>query len=386
MHRSAIIAPGIAPGRVQTQPPEAQMARVLIVDDSALMRRAISQMLGKDERIEIVGTARDGQEGLEKARDLKPDLITLDIEMPRMDGLEALRRIRLEVKPKPAVLMCSSLTTAGSHEALKALRLGAVDVIGKDPAVFGKEPEEVRRELCSKIHAIVGGHKAQANIKALGATVPLDRPAAAEPVDKRVHLDRSRFDVVAIGSSTGGPPVIETVFEALPAVAAAPVVVAQHMPPVFTKCLSERLDQGCAVRVIHVDRDMPLAPGVVHIIVGGKHGHIERTGARLYLRISDEPADAYYKPSVDALLSSAALACGRNALGVVFTGMGDDGARGAQALKGKGGTVITQRSDTCVIYGMPKAVVEAGVSDAAMSPKDIGAALANMGRAARASA
>ena len=358
------------------------MVRVLIVDDSALMRRAISQMLGRDPGIEIVGIAKDGQEGLEKALELKPDMVTLDIEMPRMDGLEALRRIRLEVKPRPAVLMCSSLTTSGSHEALKALRLGAADVIAKDPAVFGREPEDIRRELLAKIHAIAGARTP----RSLGAHVPMSAGAAPEPTGRRPRLEERGWDLVAIGSSTGGPPVLETILTALPTELDVPVVVAQHMPAVFTRCLSERLNQACAVRVVHVETDMPLAAGVVHIIVGGRHGKIDRRAGRLWLRIGDEPASALYKPSVDELLRSAGETVRDRGVGVVVTGMGDDGVRGAGVFKGAGGTLLTQKSDTCVIYGMPKAVVEAGLSDAAMTPGEIGMTLAEVRHSGRGTA
>ncbi|MDX2148308.1 MAG: chemotaxis-specific protein-glutamate methyltransferase CheB [Planctomycetota bacterium] len=384
--------------------------RVLITDDSAFMRRAISQMIEKDPGLEVVGTARDGKEAVEKAVSLKPDLVTLDIEMPVMDGLTALREIRLQCSdPKPAVLMCSSLTTQGSKEAIMALRLGAVDVIAKDPATVGAEPEKFRDELLAKIRAILdtrarfrpGARRASAPTQAPGRSAGAAAPATGVRTGAVEHrpqqrpdrpvsteLRRKGFDLVLIGSSTGGPPVLEKVVGALPGTFPYPVVVAQHMPKLFTQSLAERMNEISRVRVHHATSDTPLTGGNVYIIEGGKHGRIRSgvsLGSRYALEISGEPSNTLYKPAVNELFASASRGNAHSCLAIVLTGMGDDGALGAADLKRAGAQILAQEASTCVVYGMPRAVIDSPVGAEPMSPDEIGAFLASLaGASARA--
>jgi two-component system chemotaxis response regulator CheB len=336
---------------------------VLIVDDSAFMRRALRQMIEADPALKVVDTAVNGQEGVEKARLLKPDVVTLDIEMPVMDGLSALRKIRTECFPAPAVLVCSSLTSAGSHEALKALRLGAADVIAKDGSAFALNVEKMRAELLEKIRAVGAGRARKADEQALAPRGLIDAKHRFRPGD---------FELLTIGSSTGGPPVLETIIGALPADLSVPVIIAQHMPAMFTKSLAERLDQESAVSVVHGEDGMPLHAGTVYVGPGGQHVRVRKAGlAKLQLEVSREPAAALYKPCVNELYSSAARITGQRTLALILTGMGDDGLIGARDLKAKGATIIAQDMPSCVVYGMPRAVAQAGLADGSMAPEEI---------------
>lgn len=346
--------------------------RVLVVDDSAFMRRALSQMLATAEDVQVVGAARNGREGLEMARQLKPDVITLDIEMPEMDGLTALQHIMQECPTQ--VLMLSSLTTEGSHAALRALSLGAADVLAKDASQISLSITKMQAELVSRVRAL-GSAKAHRfrSVKAIAGT----GPAHAVPVFRP-----GQFDVVCIGSSTGGPPVLETILGALPEGVQTPIVVAQHMPAVFTKSMSQRLDDLCAVRVLHIEDGMPLDRRAIYIAPGGKHTHIDRVGlARWRFRVDDEPAHAIYRPGVDALFESAANAVGGRVLGIVLTGMGNDGLIGGQILHKRGATLLAQNADSCVVYGMPKGITEQGLVAASLPPERIAQALKTLAMA-----
>lgn len=373
--------------------------RVLIVDDSAFMRKALSTLIGEDPQFEIVGTARDGQEGLDKVRLLKPDLVTLDIEMPVMDGLTALQKIAALPEPRPLVLMCSTLTTEGSHAALKAMRLGAADIIAKDPQALGAGSPQARKELLAKLKAMgdtrrhsagpagFAGACAVRPPPAKSSATPGSRPA---PVPHAITLDPRNVDLIVIGSSTGGPPVLEQILSALPRDLPVPVVVAQHMPRLFTKSISERLNDLCQIRVAHAEADTDLAPATAYIIPGGMHGRVHRAGAtrggRTRLEISEVPTDALYKPSVHELFMSCAKSLLGRGVGVMLTGMGDDGGQGAKAMHKAGATVLAQSAETCVVYGMPKAVVDAGAATAALSPADIALSLRTLAAPAAAAA
>jgi len=352
--------------------------RVLVVDDSAFMRRAITRMIASDPDLEIVGTACNGREAIEQAVLLKPDVITLDIEMPEMDGLTALRLLRVKCPdPKPAVLVCSSLTTDGSHEALRAMRLGAADVIAKDASMFSATIEDMRDDLVRKVKAVGSG---RGSLAAAATTRVADRFAVPDP---------GSLSLIAIGSSTGGPPVLETVLAKVTPDIPFPIVIAQHMPALFTRSLANRLDSACAVTITHATETMPLHPGTVYIIEGGKNGLV-RAGisGRMSLRITDEAMGKLYIPSVDLLLDSASSLASR-ALGIVLTGMGEDGLEGGRTFKQRGGAIIAQDAASCTVYGMPRAIVDAGIADAQITPDDIACllgVLSSPGAAARRSA
>ena len=341
--------------------------RVLVTDDSAFMRRAVTTMLSADPDIEVVGVAQNGKEAVDLAKTLKPDVITLDIEMPEMDGLTALRHI-MRTAPTQ-VLMLSSLTTEGSTASLQALKLGAADVLAKDQSKFSMNMSKLQTKLITTVKALAESNRHQ---KPALPKTPTTNSVAPK-------FRATQFDLVCIGSSTGGPPVLETILSALPATTRPPVVVAQHMPEIFTRSMAERLDKMCPLKVIHVEERETIESGHIYLARGGKHMQIHKTPAgKLEARIGTEPAEAVYRPSVDALFSSAAKATAARTLAVVLTGIGADGLKGGQELHETGGILLAQNQETCVVYGMPKSVTEAGITAASLSPVDIGKALATL--------
>ena len=333
------------------------MSNVLVCDDSTFMRRAITTMLGSDPAINVVDTAKNGREAVEMAIKYRPDVITLDVEMPAMDGLTALREIM--GKCPTSVIMLSSLTTAGSRAAMQALRLGAADVLAKDQSQVSTKIMDLQHDLLSRVHALAER-----------------KPARSTPVKRCIdslNFRPGQFDLVVIGSSTGGPPVLEQILTRVPARSKVPIVVAQHMPCVFTKSMAERLNNQCSVPVRHGDDKMPIAPGTVHIAPGGMNTHLRKAGSRLTRHVTREPEDTVYYPSAHVLFETAREVCGRRALAIVLTGMGDDGVCGARSLVDAGGTVLAQSAETCVVYGMPKAVTQSALATESLSPVQVGA-------------
>lgn len=352
--------------------------RVLVIDDSAFMRKIISEMINNEPGFEVIATARDGEDGVNKAIELKPDLITLDIEMPRKDGLSALREIKAKCHAfNPTVLMCSSLTVAGSHETFKALRIGAADFIAKDPAVVGKKDEGFRAELISKLKALSTSKRSPA--VAATKTGTLSASSGRSPAGSIDAIDISRVRVIAVGSSTGGPPVLEEIFSGLSSELRVPIIVAQHMPELFTQSLASRLDQQCACSAWLASNGSMLDRAGIHICQGGTHTRPTRVaGGKVITRQVEHIDGAIYRPSVDALFESSAQIWGEGVLAIQLTGMGADGANGAQKVKAAGGQVVTQAGSTCVVNGMPKAVVDAGASDVELPPSAIRQLLAQI--------
>lgn len=358
--------------------------RVLIIDDSAFIRKALSEFIAADPSFEIVGIARNGQEGLDKAKSLHPDVITMDVEMPVMDGMATLVRIMAECREhKPAVLMCSTKTLAGCAVTLEALRLGAADFITKDIASTVLGAEGFRHELLSKLKAI--GERVVQRRGRAGSPAPT--PLAAPPSCAPLNLAGKAFDLLVIGSSTGGPPVLETILTSLAADFPLPVVVAQHMPLMFTQGMAERLADRCKLRVRHAHDGAEVRRGDVLIAPGGSHTRVvsaSGTGrGELFVEVSDEPTTALYRPSVNELFRSSAGVVGAGALGLMLTGMGDDGMLGAQDIRRAGGLILAQDAASCVVYGMPKAVVQAGIASAALSPLALVQTLRTLGSSTR---
>jgi two-component system chemotaxis response regulator CheB len=358
--------------------------RVLIIDDSAFMRKALAVLLSSDASIEVLDAARNGEEGLKKIAELRPDVCTLDLEMPIMDGMTTLSKIRLlPENQRPAVLVCSTLTVAGSQMALKAMRLGASDVICKDPDAIGAGNEKIKKDIVARVKALAPSTRAAAIREA--ATKPNAPKPAAHFEWKNRAMHGAGIDLIVIGSSTGGPPILEQILGAIPADCPAPIVIAQHMPAMFTKSMSERLGEMCKIKVRHAEADCKLEKGAAYITMGGRHSRVHGIGMGGYrLEVSERPTDALYKPSVNELFHSASLCSKERCLGIMLTGMGDDGCIGARALHASGGLVLAQVAETCAVYGMPRAVVEAGITAAALTPTMLGQAVAQLAPSVRA--
>ncbi|HLK10309.1 MAG TPA: chemotaxis response regulator protein-glutamate methylesterase [Candidatus Binatia bacterium] len=328
--------------------------RVLIVDDAVVARRVVTEALASDAAIEVVGTAPNGRVALARLAELHPDLVILDVEMPELDGLATLVELR-RAHPRLPVVMFSSLTERGAAATLEALARGATDYVTKPPAAGGVSAAlaRVREELIPKIRALCA---AAAERPAAPAARPgLPRPAAAG-ADRRV-------EVLAIGASTGGPNALAAVLPQLPPTFPVPIVVVQHMPPLFTRLLAERLDAKSAMRVREAAPGELLAAGCVEVAPGGYHMEVVRERAGVRIRTHEGPPENSCRPSVDVLLRSVAEVYGRHALAVVLTGMGRDGLQGCLRVAAAGGQILVQDEATSVVWGMPGAVAGAGLAD-----------------------
>ncbi len=321
------------------------MVRTLIVDDSAVVRKILSTELPKYPNIEIVGSAPDPYVARDMIESLRPDVLTLDIEMPRMDGLTFLRRL-MKYYPLPVVIV-SSLTPAGSDMAIEALEIGAVDVMCKPGSSF--TVEDMVSELAAKIISaslVDPGRLANAS------------EAIAKDFGKRLPLSLTRTtrQIVAIGASTGGTEAIKAILSRYPTNCPG-TLIAQHMPATFTRSFANRLDDICLASVKEAESDDEVQPGRVLLAPGNLHMVLRRDGARYYVKIKDGPYVNYQKPSVDVLFRSVARYAGKNAVGVILTGMGSDGARGLKAMRDAGANTIAQDEESCVVFGMPKAAI-----------------------------
>ncbi len=317
--------------------------RVLVVDDSAFVRKAIERMLGSVDDIEVVGFAADGEEGLAKARELRPDVVTLDVKMPRLGGLETLERLMAE-QPVPVLLM-STLTQEGAEVTLRGLELGAMDFVDKS-SVQPMSMLSLAEELVAKVRAL-----GRARVR-------------ARPMPERAHAAEAAAapaECVVIAASTGGPTALQAVVGGLTAGFGAAVIVVQHIPRGFTKSLAERLDARSAIPVREARDGETVAPGAVLVAPAGIHTKLARRRGGVEIVLDEEPRDALHRPSADVLMAAAAEVYGPLAVGVVLTGMGADGTEGLRAIREKGGLTLAESEETCVIYGMPKAAVEAGV-------------------------
>ena len=352
------------------------MVKVLIVDDSAFVRRSLTSLLEADKDIEIIGTASNGEDAVAKAKALDPDVITMDVEMPRMNGLAALERIMNE-NPCP-VIMVSSLTSEGADTTLRALELGALDFMPKLSSGSMPDIKRLESELAVKIKALARrkaimrlmfNRKQSAPARSLpgaaraGLTGHARESAPAQPRKYSEADYRRPFEVVSIGVSTGGPPAVQKVLSALPGNFPVPILIAQHMPAAFTGPFATRLNAQCEIAVKEAEPVERVKPGTVYICPGGKHLRLENRGGSLMAVVTEEPKEALYKPSANVLMETTGIAAGRKALGVTLTGMGNDGVDGTRVRKQKGGWAIAQNEASCVVYGMPKAVVDANLAD-----------------------
>lgn len=347
------------------------VTRVLVVDDSGFFRRRIVEILEADPGLKVVGTAANGQEAIDQVAALKPDVVTMDIEMPVMDGITAVRHI-MRSNPLP-ILMFSSLTHDGARATLDALEAGAVDFLPKRFEDIAKDRDRAKMLLCKRIHDVVKPAPAARRPR------PTARVAPAPPAAQRHTASvarRGQYRLVAIASSTGGPVALAQVLTRLPAGFSLPVIVVQHMPASFTPAFAARLDQQCAVKVKEASDGDIVRGGEVLIAPGGRQLTLIQQGGEVRVVIADGDSSLHYKPCADVTFKSVATVFGGKVLGIVLTGMGADGREGVRTLKAQGATIWSQDEATSVIYGMPMAVAEAGLSDRVMALHDIGPAIA----------
>lgn len=333
------------------------MIKLLIVDDSAFMRKVLSDLFSAETDFTVLDVARNGKEAIDKVKRLKPDVVTLDVEMPLMDGLSALDVIMKECPT--AVVMVSSLTREGAEATIKALEKGAVDFVAKTAGPISSV-DGIRQELLLKCRAA-----AKTNVRLL-----LDRKMVklSEAVERPATSFAQSVDelIVAIGTSTGGPRALQEVLTKLPGNLPCGVVIVQHMPPGFTKSLAERLNSLCALTVKEAEQNDVVSPGLVLIAPGDYHMTLAREGTKTVVHLDKNPPIGGHRPSVDPMFESVANIYGKRAVGVILTGMGHDGSRGIKLIKQSSGFTIAEDQSTAVIYGMPKAAIELGVVDKAI--------------------
>jgi two-component system chemotaxis response regulator CheB len=346
-------------------------AKVLVVDDAMLIRRLVTDALSNDAAIDVVGEAANGRIALQKIAQLSPDLVTLDIEMPEMDGLATLREIR-KINPRLPVIMFSSHTERGAADTLEALHLGASDYVTKPNSAAGKGSAQQRIEesLIPKIRALcrVGGGVAAPARGAAPATGP-------KPFTMRPLGTAPRAEIVAIALSTGGPTALGSVLSELPADFAAPIVLVQHMPSMFTRLLAERLNNQTALTVTEATDSQILMPGTVYVAPGDLHLIVRKGSTQIVTALTDDPPEHSHRPAADVLFRSVARAYGSRALAMVLTGMGEDGLDGSREITRAGGRVIVQDEPTSVVWEMPGRIAQAGIADSVLPLGEMAAEL-----------
>jgi two-component system chemotaxis response regulator CheB len=326
----------------------------LIVDDSAYVRKVVREMLSHNPYIEVVGTAHDGREGLEMAEKLHPDVITSDLMMPELDGIGFVRE-QMRRRPVPIVMMSSA--EKNSAETLAALDAGAVDFVQKPTALATEKIFEVRDRLIEKI-------KIAATVHLENLHLISEEKQLIETSNVPAVSHKNRFDAIVIGISTGGPQALRFLIPQLPADFPIPIAIVLHMPVGYTAMYAEKLNEISKIRVIEAAENDEMQPGLALLAPAGKHLYFKRTGdGKVLAHLSLRPIDAQHRPAVDVLFQSAAETFGGRTLGIVMTGMGADGKNGAAWIKAQNGTIFTESEDSCVVYGMPGSVVEAGLSD-----------------------
>ena len=343
--------------------------RVLIVDDSAVVRQTLREVLESDPEIEVIATAGDPFVAAARIAEQVPDVITLDIEMPRMDGLTFLRKL-MSQHPIPVVI-CSSLAEEGTQSTFKALEYGAVDIVTKPHLGTKQFLEDSRIILCNAVKAA-----AQARLRTLGPSHTVEPKLTADAIlSPATHaMAETTEKVVVIGASTGGTEALKTVLETLPADTPG-IVIVQHMPELFTRAFANRLDSLCSITVKEAETNDTVIRGRALIAPGNHHLLLKRSGARYYVEIKNGPLVCRHRPSVDVLFRSAARYAGQNAVGVILTGMGDDGARGMLEMKQAGAHTFAQDEASCVVFGMPKEAIKLGGVDKVLPLHAVAAAI-----------
>ncbi|ADO68669.1 chemotaxis-specific protein-glutamate methyltransferase CheB [Stigmatella aurantiaca] len=336
--------------------------RVLVVDDSAFARKVLRQVLTAAQGVQVVDTARDGLDALEKISELRPDVVTLDLLMPHLDGLGVLKA--LAAMPSPPRVVVVSTAEEESELAVSALQTGAVELVHKPTALATERLYEMGAELVAKVRT---------------AASAVARPGMEEPVpvkSKAAPVTGTFQKVVVVGTSTGGPAALGRLMSALPEDFPVPLALALHIPPGYTEALARRLDKQSALEVVEASEGVELKPGRAVLAQAGMHLLLNRKGHSAWASLATEPVATAHHPSVDVLFQSAVAGWGRNVVGVVLTGMGDDGLAGARAIHAAGGQVLTESAESCVVYGMPRVVVEAGLSHASAPIERMAALLA----------
>ncbi|XRP96415.1 protein-glutamate methylesterase/protein-glutamine glutaminase [Methanocaldococcus sp. 16A] len=351
--------------------------RVLVVDDSAFMRKVISDILNSDPEIEVIATAKDGVEAVELVQKLQPDVVTMDVEMPRMNGLDAVRRI-MEIRPTP-IVMLSALTKEGSKITFEALEAGAVDFISKPSGSISLDIRKIGEDIIKKVKQAAKA-KVVKKIRITTTSKPTTESVKEETTVSQMSSVTGELMVpdsklkemcVIIGSSTGGPPVVTEIISKLPK-KMPPIFVVQHMPPGFTKLFADRINQVSKLNVKEAEHGERVMPGYVYIAPGDYHMLLVKRGDNVYISLDNKmPKVNGTRPAVDITAESVANIYGGKSVGVILTGIGKDGAYGFKKIKEKGGKIIAQDGKTCVVFGMPKAVIELGIADLVLPPSEI---------------
>lgn len=350
--------------------------RVLVVDDSGFFRRRVKEILEEDPLLTVIGDAANGQEAIDKALELKPDVITMDIEMPVMDGIKATQKI-MASNPIP-IVMFSSLTTEGAKATLDALEAGALDFLPKRFEDISQDREEAKKLLCQRVRTIAQKKTLLKKITPkVSASPTTTKPAAVTTVKRKAAtITRSGgIDIVAIGTSTGGPLALQNVLIDLPENFSKPIVMIQHMPATFTPAFAKRLDQMCKISVKEAEDGDQLKPGLALLAPGGKQMLVEGRAGNATVRVIESEPSLTYKPSVDVTFRSINNVFPSKTLAIVLTGMGADGREGARILKAQGSEVWAQDEESCVVYGMPAAIVDAGLADNILNINDFAQAI-----------
>src|SRR6185437_16095527 len=327
----------------------AELTRVLVIDDSAYVRKVVSQMLSRSPFLQVVGTARDGREGLELVEELQPDVITCDLNMPVMDGVSFVQA----QMARDAIPIIISIAAESGEQVLAALDAGAMDFVQKPTALATEKLTDIAMDLIEKVKAAGASRRRRSTVAA----------ATAVPHVVRSSVPRGVYDIVVIGVSTGGPQGLKVVIPQLPADFRVPIAMVMHMPIGYTEMYAQKLDAQSRLRVVEAGDGEEVKPGTVYLAPAGRHLLFRRENQRVVTHLDVRPLDAPHRPSVDVLFQSAAEVYGRHALGVVMTGMGSDGREGSAWIKAQGGGIVTEAEESCVVYGMPRSVVEAGLSD-----------------------
>lgn len=346
--------------------------KVLVVDDSAFMRKLISDFLSEHPRLHVVGTARDGQEALQKIEQLNPDVVTLDVEMPVMNGLETLKHI-MQKKPLP-VVMISSTTTEGAENTILALQYGAVDFIAKPSGTISLDLYKIRDKMIEKVLLASEANLRTVKIKQKMSMLPQKQYSKIGVSERNNAIGKKK--IIAIGTSTGGPRALQHVLTKFPATIDAPILIVQHMPKGFTKSLATRLDSLCNIRVKEAEDGEVIQKGTAYIAPGGNHLYVKRVGTSLAIHLDEAAPRNGHRPSVDVMFESLSALTDYEKVAVIMTGMGSDGTAGLKQLKASGNTfVVAESAESSVVFGMPKSAIAANVVDEIVHVDDIAEAV-----------